>query len=101
VEEASNGQMAVEMVRERAGDFDLVLLDRLMPHMMGDEAAKQIHGIKADLPIVILSGYVDLETRNQLRTCGVVECLQKPVGINDLVSTIDHILKRRQRTVTR
>ncbi len=41
-------------------DIDLVILDYLMPGMNGDIVAQRMKGLRPDLPIIMLSAYVDL-----------------------------------------
>lgn len=54
--EARDGVQAVELVKARA-DIQVALIDASMPGMGGVEAAREIIGLRSDLPIVMMSGY--------------------------------------------
>jgi CheY-like chemotaxis protein len=55
---AENGQDALVLFSSE--DLDLVILDYAMPGMNGDVVAKKMKELKSDLPIIMLSAYVDL-----------------------------------------
>jgi len=55
---AENGQDALVLFTSE--DLDLVILDYAMPGMNGDVVAKKMKELKSDLPIIMLSAYVDL-----------------------------------------
>ena len=52
VKEASNGYEAIEMVKKE--DFDLIIMDIMMPKLDGYSASREIKKIK-DIPIIMLS----------------------------------------------
>jgi CheY-like chemotaxis protein len=52
-----HGLSAVDMIREGAGEFDLVISDYMMPDMTGGDLAEQIAPDFPRLPILILTGY--------------------------------------------
>ena len=56
VETAADGALAVATVAARPAQFDAVLLDLTMPSMGGDQALREIHAIRSDIP-VISSGF--------------------------------------------
>ena len=51
---AANGQEALENLK--AGKFDLVITDRGMPEMNGDQLAVAIREVASDVPIIMLMG---------------------------------------------
>jgi two-component system, cell cycle sensor histidine kinase and response regulator CckA len=57
VYEASNGREALEIVRVRHGNLDLVLSDVLMPEMTGTEFAAVICDEYPSLPVILMSAY--------------------------------------------
>jgi signal transduction histidine kinase/CheY-like chemotaxis protein len=57
---AADGVEAVEVFREASAGIDLVLLDLTMPRMGGVAAARAIHALRADVPIVLVTGYGEI-----------------------------------------
>jgi CheY-like chemotaxis protein len=86
-----NGQQALDCVRvEGARSFDVVLMDVQMPVMGGHEAARHIHAIAPDLPIIGLTAHALEEERSQCLASGMVDHVTKPVVPDVLVRTILH-----------
>ena len=54
---ASDGQEAVDMFRDQWRTIDLVILDRIMPRLSGTEAFREIRRIKAQIPVIFVSGF--------------------------------------------
>lgn len=98
VEEAINGQKAVDMVREsEVGYYELVLMDIQMPVMDGYEATKQIRGladrILANVPIVAMTANAFEEERRKALACGMNGHIAKPIDVDVLFDTIKQIIK--------
>lgn len=92
---AKNGLEAVELFKNNK--FDLILMDIQMPILDGIEATKQIRkieGSKNHIPIIALTANALKGDRERLLLVGMDEYLSKPVGLNDLYSKIDYVLKR-------
>ena len=83
---ASNGREALARLEE--GPVDLVLMDLQMPEMDGFEAARRIRGHYPDLPIIALSAAVLAEEREQALREGMNEHLAKPIGSQQLATTL-------------
>jgi CheY-like chemotaxis protein len=83
---AGNGQEGLE--KSASADFDVVLLDRAMPDMSGDEVARRMKKEKPDLPIVLVTGFGDIMLKEHERLAGVDLVLGKPVTIADLLKAI-------------
>jgi DNA-binding NarL/FixJ family response regulator len=73
--EASNGQEAVELVREKCPD--VVLLDIGMPVMDGIEATPHIRSACAGTKIIILTAYVNPDLLQRALDLGADMCLPK------------------------
>jgi CheY-like chemotaxis protein len=74
VELACDGREALEKFKK--GKFDLVLTDRAMPDMNGDQLAAEVKRLQPDLPVILLTGFGDL-----MNSAG-----EKPPGVNAVVS---------------
>jgi CheY-like chemotaxis protein len=80
---ANNGGRALEILAERQGQVDLVLLDLSLPDMSGYQLLPELAARYPDLKIVICSGALpdELDFANQPMVVGV---LNKPFDLNEL-----------------
>jgi two-component system, cell cycle sensor histidine kinase and response regulator CckA len=89
--EASNGDLAMILVRKYPGQIDLLLTDVIMPDCGGVELANRFALARPGVPIVYMSGYND---RIWLREDLDVNFLQKPFGPDALLTHLRGILDR-------
>lgn len=82
VETATNGREAFE--KFRAGKFDLVLTDRGMPEMNGDQLAAAIKQIAPQQPVILITGFGDIMNAAGEKPDGVDLILGKPITLNQL-----------------
>ncbi|MBU3951625.1 MAG: response regulator, partial [Proteobacteria bacterium] len=54
-----NGEAALNAFAKNPDQFDLIVTDMTMPKMTGDKLAKEILGIRPEMPIILCSGYSD------------------------------------------
>lgn len=87
---ASTGREALEKFRRK--HFDLVVLDRVMPEMSGDQTARLIKQLNQNVPVIMLTGFGALieVTGSQPQPIDVV--LSKPVTIDALRQTVGKLL---------
>jgi len=71
---AYDGKMALKLLQE--GRFDVVLTDKAMPEINGEQLAAAIHLIAPDLPVILMTGFGDL-----MKTAG-----EKPPHISEILS---------------
>ncbi len=90
VEEAENGQLALERVA--GGHFDLILMDMQMPVMDGFSATRRLREEGRTLPIIALTANAMKGFEQELLTAGCTAYLTKPVDIDRLVDTVAQIL---------
>ncbi len=86
VEEAENGEQALEMIR--ANTYDLVLLDVKMPEIDGMEVLEEVASSAADLPVVMISGHGTIETAVEATKLGAYDFIEKPPDLNRLLVTV-------------
>ncbi len=79
---------AIEAVRENPGGFDLIISDLGMPEMSGLDLAAQLIAIRADLPIIITSGYVRPEDKIKADRLGVRDIVLKPNTVAEMSELI-------------
>ena len=83
---------ALEELRARPDEFDLVVTDLNMPGRSGLEVAKEIRALRPDLPVVLASGYVTQEVHAQARAAGVRDVIYKPNAVDELARTVGRVL---------
>ncbi|HEY2409152.1 MAG TPA: response regulator, partial [Polyangiaceae bacterium] len=72
--------------------FDLVLTDEMMPELTGTGLAREIRRIRSDIPIIIMSGYVDSGVAALARSSGVSDVLRKPLRSADIAEALARVL---------
>lgn len=92
VEQAADGEQAINRVREKHPD--IVLLDLKMPGMSGIETLKEIRAIAPSLPVIILTGHGDFTNALAGIKLEIADFIQKPVDIELLCEKIMKILER-------
>ena len=102
VTKAWNGQKAVDIFRKnRPGEFDVILMDIMMPVMNGYEAAKMIRSLDREdakvIPIIAMTANAFIEDRMRAKEAGMDEHIAKPVDGKLLVKVINELVKRNQR----
>jgi PAS domain S-box-containing protein len=90
---ASNGAEAVELYAKRAREIDLVILDMMMPGLTASDTFRALRAIRADVRVLLSSGYsIDGEARGLLEQ-GAMGFLQKPFLIAELEAAIARIVE--------
>lgn len=98
VVEAENGMQAVDLVRRT--DFDLIIMDVMMPELDGFSAAAEIRKMK-DTPIIMLSARGEEYDRIHGFMTGIDDYVVKPFSPKELMLRIQAILTRRVRRAER
>ena len=92
--EAEDGMKAVKMCKEQ--DFDLLLMDVMMPHLDGFSAVKEIKKTK-DIPVIMLSARSEEYDKLFAFELGVDDYVTKPFSPKEVVAHINAVTKRRSR----
>lgn len=88
VDTAQDGRMALQMLRQR--DYDLILIDIMMPGMNGVETLQQIKTINPKVLTLIMTGHSQLEGFvSEALWSGVDGVLYKPFEIDDVLAVIE------------
>ena len=91
--EAENGMEAVEMCRKN--DFDIIVMDIMMPRLDGYSAVKEIHKTKP-IPVIMLSARGEEYDKLFGFEIGVDDYVVKPFSPKELLARIKAVLKRGQ-----
>lgn len=90
---AVNGREALELCRQQ--DFDLIIMDIMMPEMDGYEAYRRIREIK-DIPALMLSAKGEEYDKLQGFEAGIDDYVVKPFSIKELMARVNVILMRHE-----
>jgi DNA-binding response OmpR family regulator len=80
--------------RARTNDYDLILLDNVLPGKGGYEICSQLRQYKMTTPIMILSVQSDIEDKVNLLNCGADDYLTKPYAFSELSARVKALLRR-------
>ena len=92
---ARDGQEAV--AKFEAGNFDLVLLDLMLPKMSGLDVCRVIRS-SSDVPIIVVSAKGEEVDMVLMLEIGADDYVQKPYRLRELVARIRAVLRRRERS---
>jgi len=91
VEPATNGHDALDKLPKVA--FDVVILDRAMPGLSGDQVAVAIKELKPELPVILLTGFGNMMQAAGEQPPGIDLVLGKPVTIAGLRAALAKVIK--------
>jgi two-component system cell cycle response regulator CtrA len=75
-------------------DYDLILLDLVLPDINGHDVLRQLRVARIDTPILILSGETDTENKMRGFGSGADDYLTKPFHREELIARIHAIIRR-------
>lgn len=96
VSTATDGQMAVDKANE--GNFDLILLDQMLPKMSGIEVLKQLRKIGNLTPVIFLTAVDAEDNKIEGLINGADDYITKPFSIKELLARIEVVLRRTSHT---
>ena len=79
---------ALEEFRADPARFDAVILDQLMPGMTGTELARQMRQLRADVAVVLISGYTGPVLTQQALFAGIDHILTKPLDLRQIADAL-------------
>lgn len=96
VDEAENGESALEMLKRSGAKYAVVLMDLQMPRLDGYQAARAIRRLPdeklSQVPIIALSANAFEEDKRQVLECGMNEHLPKPLDVIQLMDAIKKLV---------
>ncbi len=95
VDYAKDGLEALDKLKEQLASIDLVVLDLLMPKMLGFDVLKEVRRMEGgdNLAVMVISGlFKSMDDLKQVRNLGAVGFIDKDWSLEDVVARIDNYL---------
>ncbi len=94
VDHIADGKKALTRISLHRSDYDLVILDLMLPSMDGYEICKQMREMNITVPILILTARNETDTKVQLLQSGADDYLVKPFSFAELIARTRALLRR-------
>ncbi len=92
VDETDTGEEALELVKHY--DYDIVVLDLILPDMEGYEVVRRMRGARVETPVMILSGPTRPQAKVKGFGMGADDYITKPFDKSELVARIQAVIRR-------
>ena len=89
----SNQQTALSALSAAPTTFDVVITDYNMPGMSGLDVAREVHAIRSDLRVAVVSGFIDETLRAQVGAAGVYALIFKAMAVEDLCEEFERLVQ--------
>jgi PAS domain S-box-containing protein len=90
--QAADGREGLETFSRHVSEIVLVILDMTMPKMNGEETFREIRRIRADTPVILTSGYSEIEATRRFTSKGLAGFLEKPFTPSDLAAKLAKVV---------
>jgi two-component system, cell cycle sensor histidine kinase and response regulator CckA len=90
---ASDGEQAIEIYRCYKARIDAVLLDIRVPKITGEEVFRRMKEENAAVKVVIASGYLEANLKNDEAYAGVKRFVNKPYVLDELVEVLKNVIE--------
>jgi CheY-like chemotaxis protein len=95
----TNAENAIAAFAQAPDRFDLVLTDMSMPGIDGIEVARRLLAIRADMPILLASGYVRPEDVERAKAAGIREVIWKPATFNEMADVVHALFSKARNSL--
>jgi two-component system response regulator ArlR len=95
VDAAHDGETALRLLAER--DYDLALLDLMLPQRSGLEVLQSVRGGGSDMPVIVITARKDSFDKVLLLKSGADDYVTKPFDTLELLARIERNLERERR----
>jgi len=92
----SDGLEVLNIFQNDSNAYKLVILDMIMPIMSGEEVFYKIREINANIPVLIISGFSEIEHSSALLQKGLDAYLAKPISPVDLNNVVERLLAKSE-----
>lgn len=83
-----NAIEALELFKAYPESYDLLLTDHAMPLMTGSELIEEVLKIRIDMPVILATGYAEIESIDKVVSKNAYKCLVKPIKRSVLLETV-------------
>jgi len=90
--EASGGEEALEIVKNRDGVIDLLITDVVMPNMDGPTLVRNVRRLRPGIQVIFMSGYAEEAFRRNDEKAETLHFLPKPFGLKQLAAKVKEVL---------
>jgi CheY-like chemotaxis protein len=90
--ESADGVSGVHRFSRSRSEIAMVIVDRTMPRMVGEDVIKEIRAIRADVPILLISGYMEKDLHRWVEEDPKVLFLKKPFRRSQLAEKVDALM---------
>jgi PAS domain S-box-containing protein len=87
-----NSKDALALFRLDPSRFDLVMTDQTMPEMTGVELTKELLAVRADMPVILCTGFSHLVDADKAKAAGIRAFAMKPLTKREIAKTIRRVL---------
>lgn len=98
VMQAENGAAALDIFQKEGGDFDVAILDIMMPEMDGLTVCKELRQRSSDLGIIMLSARTQEMDKVTGLLVGADDYVTKPFSPSELMARVDAVYRRVEMT---
>ncbi len=88
---------AIDVFTKSPDQFDLLLTDLTMPDFTGLELSEKVKEIRADIPIILFTGYSDQVSKDAAIAAGISEYCMKPISMRGLSQVVSKVLAKTAR----
>ena len=100
VDHLSDGKKALGRIQSTFNEYDLIMLDLMLPSMSGLEVCDQMRKLNIDTPVLVLTANDSLGSKVALFDAGADDYLVKPFEFEELFSRIRAITRRPKKTLS-
>ncbi len=87
----SDPNAVLAILRDASNTFKILVTDYNMPNLSGLEFARHVRALRPDLPVVIISGFIDEELSSHAREAGVTALMEKPFSTKSFLELLAQV----------
>jgi nitrogen-specific signal transduction histidine kinase/ActR/RegA family two-component response regulator len=89
---AEDGERGLDLFRSHADAIDCILLDATMPGLSGEETLKLLKACRAEIPVVLSSGFGETEMLRRFAGKGLAGFIQKPYRVASVLKKVKEVI---------
>ncbi len=91
---SSYGDAESFMPEMKRGNFDLIVLDIMLPGIAGTELLKKIRGENINIPVLMMTAKTDLQSKISSLNIGADDYIQKPFSMDEMIARVRALVRR-------